>query len=74
MSTHLPVFQSFSAFFILFCIDQISHQQLKGKEERKHGFAKYLEEIACFMSVLRFSLYFAKYTALWKGVTKIVRP
>ena len=26
MSTHLPGFQSFSAFFASFCIDQISHQ------------------------------------------------
>ena len=30
MSTHLSGFLSFSAFFILFCIDQISHQQHKG--------------------------------------------
>ena len=29
-------------------------------EERKHGFAKYLEESGCFMSVLRLSFYFAK--------------
>ena len=30
MSTHLPGFQSFSRFFDLFCIGQISHQQHKG--------------------------------------------
>ena len=32
------------------------------------------QESGSFMFVLRFSLYFAKYTALWKGISKIVRP
>ena len=30
MSTHMPVFWSFSRFFASFCNDQISHQQRKG--------------------------------------------
>ena len=30
MNTQLPGFQSFQLFFTLFCIDQISHQQLLG--------------------------------------------
>ena len=30
MSTHMPWFQSFFRFFVLFCIGQISHQQHKG--------------------------------------------
>ena len=53
MSTHVPGFQSFSGFFVSFCIGQTSHQQHKGYDKTcTHGLLR--KDLPVAVSVVKY--------------------